>query len=160
LGESAKIAGMGLCSNPDYIKAYEVCLSTIGSECDYHSTEDIGLTDLRYVSFEYTGRENRQFSRDLIYNSMVLEIVRDNEIVKYMSVILDISLEGVGCIVPILIESFPNEFSLIKNCYLGKRIKLTCKTRRVTKHSSVTEIGASFSERISEDVMTLLLKTR
>lgn len=160
LEKSLKIAGMGLCSNPNYIKSREMCLSTIGAECDYYSADDNDLTDSRYISFGYTGRENRQFSRGLVYNYMVLEIVRWSKVIEYPSIVLDISLEGVGCIVPVIMKSLPKEFSLIKDFGSGKVIRLKCQTRRVTKHSNVTEIGASFSERISEDVMDLLLKAK
>ena len=160
LGESAKIPGMSLCSNPIYIKFHETCLSTIGIECDYCTTDDSVLVDLRYILFDYAGRENRRFSRDLIYNSMLLGMVIGTRIVEYPSIILDISLDGIGCIVPITIESLPQEFYLIKKSSSGNVIKLICQTRRVIKHSSVIEIGASFRERISEEVMASLLKAR
>jgi len=160
LGESTKIPGMGLCCNPMYIKFHEACLSTIGIKCDYWTTDDSYLADLRYILFDYAGRENRRFSRDLIYNSMLLGMVIGTRIVEYPSIILDISLDGIGCIVPITIESLPQEFYLIKKSFSGNVIKLICQTRRVIKHSSVIEIGASFRERISGEVMASLLKAR
>ena len=160
LGESAKIPGIGLCSNPNYIKVHEACLATIGVECDYYTTDDRVLADVRYISFDYTGQENRQSSRDLLYTSMLFGIVIGSTIVEYPSIILDLSLDGIGCIVPITIESLPHEFYLFKHLTSSKVIKLICQTRRVIKHSSVTEIGASFREPISEEVMASLLKTR
>ena len=158
-GESAKLPGIGLCSNPAYIKLHELCLSTIGEMCDYFTTEEEDEEDLRFVSFDYAGHENRLVSRDLTYNSMLLGVVIGSKIVEYPSIIVDISLDGIGCIVPITIESIPQDFYLIKKSPSGNVIKLTCQTRRVTKHSSVIEIGASFTERISEEVMASLLKT-
>lgn len=159
LGESAKVPGMGLCSNPNYIKFHEACLAAIGAECNYCTTDDSDLVDLRYISFDHMGQEQRQVSRNLIYNSMLLGITRGTKIIEYPSVILDISLEGIGCIVPVIIESFPQEFYLIKKSSSGEMIKLICQTRRVIKHSTVTEIGASFKEHISEELLALLLKT-
>jgi len=160
-GESAKLPGIGLCSNRTYIKLHEACLSTIGEECDYFTTdEDDEMEDDRFVSFDYAGQENRHISRDLTYNSMLLGVIKGSTIVEYPSIIVDISLDGIGCIVPITIESIPQEFYLTKKSSSGNVIKLTCQTRRVTKHSSVIEIGASFTERISEEVMASLLKTR
>jgi hypothetical protein len=159
LGESAKKPGRGLCYNPNYVRLHEACLSVMGQECDYYITGDSDSIDLRHISFEYTGRENREFSRDLTYNFMLLQIVRGTEMLEYPSVILDVSLGGIGCIVPITMESLPQEFCLIKNVSLGNMIKLICRTRRVIKHSSVTEIGASFKEQISEDILASLLKT-
>jgi hypothetical protein len=159
LGESAKITGMGLCSNPNYIKSHESCLAAIGLECDYCATDDVNAAALRQISFEYTGLENRRSPRDLVYNSAIVEIMRGTQIVEIPSVILDISLEGVGCIVPVMAQPLPTQFDLIKKPYSGNTIKLKCQTRRVIKHSSVTEIGATFKERISFDIMALLLKT-
>ena len=160
LGKSSKTPGMGLCSNPIYLKFHEACLPTLGTECSYCTTDESAIVDSRYISFDYTGQENRKISRDLIYNSMVLGVVTGTAIVEYPSIILDISLDGIGCIVPITIESLPQEFYLSKDTSSGNLVKLICETRRIIKHSSVIEIGASFRERISEEVMASLLKTR
>jgi hypothetical protein len=89
---------------------------------------------------------------------MLLGIVKETEIIEYLSIILDISLKGIGCIVPIIIKSLPEEFYLLKKFSDDNIIKLTCQTRRVKIHSNVTEIGATFKERISEEIMTSLVK--
>jgi hypothetical protein len=158
LGTSAKSPGTGLCSNPGYIKSVETCQSVIGAPCDYYDASDRDPADLRYISFQYTGQENRQFSRTLIYNSMLLGIVKRNEVVEYPSIILDISSEGIGCIIPIIIESFPREFYLTKTFSSKRPIILICETSRVIKHSYATEIGASFKERLSDEIVALLYK--
>jgi hypothetical protein len=149
---------MGLCSNPSYIKFNEECLVAIGTECDYYTTDDDDRIDIRHISFDYTGQEQRQLARDLTYNSMIFRIVRRTEIEEYPAIILDISLEGIGCIVPVAIGSLPQEFYLIKNSRSGNDITLVCQTRRVIKRSTAIEIGASFRERISEELMCSLLK--
>jgi hypothetical protein len=159
LGASARKPGMGLCSNPDYIKIHETCQAVMGTECDYYEIWGNDYSDLRHISLDYAGQENRQLSRTIIYNSMLLGIVKGTEVTEYPSIILDISSIGIGCIIPVTLDSFPQEFYAIKRFPIGKSIKVICKTRRVIRHSSVTEIGASFSERISDEVMTSLLKT-
>jgi len=158
LGESEKTPGMALCSNADYIKFHEACISAIGVECDYYTTDDSDPVDSMYISLDYTGQENRQSSRDLIYNTMLLRIEGSIETVEYPSVILDVSLKGIGCIVPVIIESFPQEFYLIKNSSLSNVIKLICITRRIKRYSSVTEIGANFKDRISKELLESLLR--
>jgi len=159
LGESATIPGMSLCSNPNYIKIRETCLSAIGVECDYYAVDDSDLTDIRHISFDYTGQEKRRFPREFSYNSALIRVFRKDEIEEYPTIILDISSEGIGCITPVIIESFPQEFFLIKTSSLGSVIKLICITRRVIQHSSVTEVGASFQEQINKEVLALLLRT-
>jgi len=158
LGESSKIPAKGLCSNPSYIKSHEACLSAMGVECDYCTTYESGPEDSRHISFDHTGQENRQSSRDLVYNTMQLGIVKETGIMEYTSIILDISLKGIGCIVPVIINSLPQEFYLFKKLSNDNIIKLICQTRRVKVHSNVTEIGATFKERISEEIMTSLVK--
>ncbi|MFZ0930995.1 MAG: hypothetical protein WAN11_20485 [Syntrophobacteraceae bacterium] len=158
LGESSKIPAKGLCSNPNYIKSHEACLSAMGVECDYCTTYDSAPEDSRHIAFDYTGQENRQSSRDLVYNTMQLGIEKENGIVEYTSIILDISLKGIGCIVPVIMKLLPQEFYLLKNFSEDNIIKLICQTRRVTVHSNVTEIGATFKERISKEIMTSLSK--
>ncbi len=158
LGESEKTPGMALCSNADYIRFHETCLSVIGAVCDYWTTDDIDKDDSVYISLDYVGKECRQSSRNLIYNIMQLGIAREIEIVEYPSIILDVSSKGIGCIVPVIIESFPQEFYLTKHASYGNVIKLICITRRVRIHSSVTEIGANFRERISEELLASLLR--
>src|SRR5208283_4542838 len=140
LGESSKIPAKGLCSNPSYIKSHEACLSAMGVECDYCTTYESGPEDSRHISFDHTGQENRQSSRDLVYNTMQLGIVKETGIMEYTSIILDISLKGIGCIVPVIINSLPQEFYLFKKLSNDNIIKLICQTRRVKVHSNVTEI--------------------
>jgi hypothetical protein len=159
LGESSKIPAKGLCSNPNYIKSHEECLSAMGVECDYCTPYDSDTVDLRHILFNYIGRDNRKSPRNLIYNTMLLGIVRETEIIEYLSIILDISFKDIGCIVPVIIESLPPEFYLLKKLSDDNIIKLICQTRRVKVHSNVTEIGATFKERISEEIMTSLVKT-
>jgi len=89
---------------------------------------------------------------------MQLGIVKETGIMEYPSIILDISLKGIGCIVPIIIKSLPQEFYLFKKFSNDNIIKLICQTRRVKVHSNVTEIGATFKVRISEEIMTSLVK--
>ncbi|HYA42632.1 MAG TPA: hypothetical protein VEF34_15110 [Syntrophobacteraceae bacterium] len=158
LGESEKTPGMALCSNADYIRFHEACLSVFGAECDYCTTDEIDEDDSIHISLDHTGKDYRQSSRNLVYNIMQIGIAREIGIVEYPSIILDVSLKGIGCIVPVIMESFPQEFYLTKHASFGNVIKLMCITRRVRRHSSVTEIGANFRERISEELLASLLR--
>jgi len=158
LGESEKMPGKALCSNPNYIKFNEACLSAIGAACKYCTTDDSDQVDLRYISYDYKGKENRRSSRNLVYNTMLFGMKKENKIVEYPSVILDISLEGIGCIVPNAVVTVPKEFYLIKKLSIGNVIKLICIRNRVIKYSSVIEIGAMFKKRISQEAMDSLLK--
>ncbi|MGC9194517.1 MAG: PilZ domain-containing protein, partial [Syntrophobacteraceae bacterium] len=158
LGPSQKRPDVGLCSNPSYLKVNENCLAVLGRECDYFSAEDPEPEQLSYELQDYAGRENRSSIRNLTYNSILIRTDKNGSIEKYHGIILDVSLEGIGFVIPVVVDSFPDEFLLIDRHPGHEPVNIVCETRRIIEHSNTTEIGAVFREPISEDLMALLLK--
>jgi hypothetical protein len=154
LGTSEKRSDVWLCSNPAYLKANENCLTLLGRECRYFCAEDPEPEVVSYELQDYSGAENRSSVRNLTYNSIWIRTDINGRIVKYHGIILDVSLEGIGFVIPVVADSFPDQFLLIGH----ETINIECQTRRIIEHSNTTEIGAVFREPISEDLLALLLK--
>lgn len=158
LGTSEKRPDVCLCSNPAYLKVNENCLTVLGRECQYFSAEDPEPEELSYELQDYSGRENRSSIRNLTYSSILIRTEKNGKIVKYHGIILDVSLEGIGFVIPVVVDSFPDEFLLIDRHPGHDTINIVCETRRIIAHSNTTEIGAVFRKPISEALMALLLK--
>ncbi len=158
LRKSQKIDEMGLCSNPDYINVYELCLSVVGMKCIFYTEIDVETDYVNNISCTKAENECRKFSRQLIYNSVEVVVRSDKQKTSYLGVLLDISPGGVGLLLPKGINQVPEEFYLIREIEHGHKVEFKCICLRSKVHSSFVEIGAAFEEPISEEIISRLFR--
>lgn len=164
LGGSARLDGMGLCSNPDYLMKTESCLSIIGRQCEYFvSSENAGSLVQHNSDVEITSTaERRAFPRQNIYASVLIEVKGQSGSRRTTGIAVDLSKGGMAVILPNeSIFSFDEKSSLSFDLVVRPRADTGAHLQGhccyIEEYNHSVHIGLSFADPISDKTMVSLL---